>query len=357
MNIFLDNVPVGTTIGIDLNHFQLPASQPFHGFKHIPKHEGNTVHILHFQRDESGIRYGYWINSDRQKFINFQFDPIREIMVPQLEIDNNSAVNKFDNCQHLMVEYPSNEYSEEWQELVKYIRWKEVRLWCESEFNSESYVYVDSSMTSMEEANMLQKRVGDVRHNMILAPTDEITFRYTPIRFKDPESMRPEFKMQDFLDKSWYLMQVILIKYHYSNLKSLFGELQFSYLNSILFANYGSSLQWHNIIELVCFSDCLTEGKYKEIMEQLDSLLCTQMKRIPEEYREFLINIELLQKCVRRSKVPLPSWKTLIQEQFLNETYIEEEDQDHEGSYNEDDNEDENEYAPAIASQVVYTSR
>ncbi|CDO95024.1 unnamed protein product [Kluyveromyces dobzhanskii CBS 2104] len=356
MNIFLDNVPAGTTVGVDLNHFQLPASKPFHGFKYLPKYNGNTIHILHFQSDETGIRYGYWINSEHHRYAVFQYDPVRELMVPQPDVSNEEATYRFEQCQHLMIEYPENEDSEQWKQLVEFIRWKEVRVWCESEYNHESYVYVDSSMTSTEEANILQKRIGDTQQSMILAPTTECTLGYTPIRFKHPDSMRPEFKMHDFLDKSWYLTHVILTRYHYSNMTSLFGELQFSYLNSIIFANYGSSLQWHNIIELICFSDCLAEQKYGQVMGKLDSLLCVQMNRLPEEYEDFLINTQLMQSCVKNSTVPLPAWKKLAKEKFLGETESEAEAADPDVEY-EAASSDEDEYAPTVASQLIYGAR
>lgn len=373
MNIFLDNVPAGSTIGIDFNYFQLPASKPFHGFKHVPRYNSSNIHIVHFQHDESGIRYGYWINTESIKFCSFSYDSQREIMVfqngsePQMEY-------RFEQCQHLMLEYPENEDSDQWRQLVSRIKWKEVCHWVRQEQDDPNFLaFVDSTMTTAEESNLLQQRASNAQQSTILAPATESTLQYTPIRFKHPESMRPDHKMEDFLDKSYYLTCVILPKYHYSSVHSLMGELQFCYLNSVLFANYGSSMQWHNIIELVCFSQALCEGKYRVIMQELDDMLCMQTSRIPEEYMEFLINEALMARCQAESLVPLPHWKQMLAARaaeaaggaggggdaaaadtnFMSRDITE---NNNFASFVDSESE-EDEYQPAVASQVVYRRR
>lgn len=142
-------------------------------------------------------------------------------------------------------------------------------------------------MTSQEEANLLEKTLAS--HDSLGAvpyhssssdgnsneeKNQERTLNFTMIKFKSKEAIRIGHEMNDFQDKSFYLNEIILKKYYDSSIDNLFGELQFAFLNTILFCNYASSLQWHNILELICFSKQVEQEK----IDELDHILQVQIK-------------------------------------------------------------------------------
>lgn len=364
MNVFIDQIPCESIVGIDFNHFPLRVKQEFHGFKGIPTDEQSAIHVIHFQHRETGVRYGYWFFSKESESIRFSYDIEREIMVPAEIGADSTHHRRFQECQHLMLDYPKDENYDDWIVLTNQIRWKEVTHWCENVAWNKALPYVDSSMTTMEENRLLQKTVmsgskPNAKQGTILVPSNEPTLRYTPIKFKSNEAIRSAHKMEDFLDKSWYLCNQILPKYHYQNLHSLFGELQFCFLNSMLFANYGSSLQWHSILELLAFSTCLAhDPKYKDIVPTLDALLALQTTRIPEEYVEFLLNEDLLVRILTMSPIQslLPLWRRQVEDRHLLHTdHVTTQDslQAEHGRYSDTDNED----GPVVVSRTVYYDR
>ena len=126
-------------------------------------------------------------------------------------------------------------------------------------------------------------------------------------------------------------------------------------------------MQWHNIIELVCFSQALCEGKYRAIMQELDDMLCMQTSRIPEEYMEFLINEALMTRCQAESPVPLPHGKQMLAARAADagggggaaDTNFMSRDITENNNFPSfvDSESEEDEYQPAVASQVVYRRR
>lgn len=309
MNIFFDNIPEGTTLGIDLTHFVFQVGQPFHGFKNIPQ-SASSIHCVHFQHGHNGLRYGYWFNTREIPFVHITYDSNKECMTPQYnEALLDSYSNRFLQCQQFMLDYTQHQKNENWPILTDEIRWLHILHWCETPISHHVFPYLDSSVTTMEESTLLHSTLTknthspkSLAHTSILAPPNELSLRYTPIRFKSSEAIRPDHRMLDFLDKSYYLTHVILPTYHHQNINSLLGELQFAFLNSLLFANYGSALQWHNILELFSASSCLiSDPSFSFFPSKLDTLLSLQLSLLPTEYAQSLLNLSVLSHAITDS--------------------------------------------------------
>lgn len=297
MEIFIEEVPHAVTIGIDTYSFEVKQGQPFQGIKNIPRDP--SLHVVHFQHSEEGSRYGYWFQSTASDFIQFQYDRTQELFVPKgvhEDSDRRDACYKFESVSALMVPYPSLDEEDAWQELTNRVRWVDAQY---SAGCSGEFVYVDSVMTTEEEKTNLTKvlaqRPGPAPAAAPVAP--EPTLNYTPIAFKSRTAIRATHHMQDYLDKSYYLRQVVLAQHHRGSMYSLLGELQWSYLNAMLFGSYGSSLQWHNIIELICSSSDVTETEIAE----LDRVLERQLRTVPEIYADSLLNEHVWLRCLTDS--------------------------------------------------------
>lgn len=298
MNIFVEDIKQDVIIGIDLYSFEVKAAQPFFGVKNVPLLP--TLHVIHFQQTENGLRYGYWFETDQNAYMQFQYDATKELFVPKYQIDDqsrNDAYNRFQKTQHLMIAYPSVDEEDRWHELTKHVRWSAVK---HSTASGGYFAYVDSVMTTTEENNLLSKVLAnrcESSKREIVVPDTEAVLNYTPIVFKSTEAIRPQYKMEDFLDKSWYLGHVILPRYHHNSFYALLGEFQWAFLNAMLFANYGSSLQWHSILELVCFSSTIAP----EHVRAFDEVVAHQLTVIPAPYCETLLNEQVWSKCMLRS--------------------------------------------------------
>lgn len=304
MHIFIDNSPVDLTIGIDHFSFEISkdrSNQGFYGIKNIPVDP--SIHVIHFQHSDNGIRYGYWFESDISEYLQFKYSAQEEIFVPSVPSDDqeaNSYYNKFQELNYLMLGYPSIDEGDTWYTLTRYLKWKELVHISENKKCNRQLIYVDSSMTTREENTLLNKvlkaRNKDTEQEIII-PSAEPILNYTPIVFKSVAAMRSDHKTEDYLDKSWYLKNVILQQYHYNSMRSLFGELQFALLNAVFFGNYGSSLQWHNILELICLSSQVET----KLIRELDTIVSNQLKIIPEPYAEILLNEQMWAKCLLNS--------------------------------------------------------
>ncbi|CUS21542.1 LAQU0S03e04940g1_1 [Lachancea quebecensis] len=297
MEAFIDQVPHAVTIGIDTYSFEVKPGQPFHGIKNIPREP--ALHVVHFQHSDNGTRYGYWFESDAQHYVEFTYDREKEIFVPRTlssDSDRSDGQRRFEQVNALMVAYPALDEEDSWYELTKHIRWPNVQriAGCSSKL-----VYVDSAMTTSEENKNILKALSKSGQTQMDAATStaEPILNYTPIVFKSREAIRDDHKMEDFLDKSYYLHKVVLPHHHRNSMRSLLGELQWAFLNAMLFGSYGSSLQWHNVLELVCCSSTVSQAHVSE----LDNALSRELRVVPELYVDTLLNEEVWVRCLDES--------------------------------------------------------
>ncbi|CAL9735712.1 A1 cistron-splicing factor Aar2p [Monosporozyma servazzii] len=297
LSLLIPDIPIDVTIGLDQYSFSVSKGQIFNGIINIP----NGLHIIHFQN--GGIRYGYWFHRDEARHNYYlQYDEITEIFEMKVEDD----VVKYDNILHeykqkgTLAEYPKLQENEQWVPLSSYIDWDQI---VKSVENNEYSIYVDSSMTTREENDLLNKTLGNSTGE------DEKCLNYTPIKFKSRDAIRQGYEMEDYMDKSYYFNDIIVKQYYRGNIRFYYSELQFSYMNSVIFGNYGSSLQWHSMIEVICFTKKI-RGEYNDIMSIIDEILFQQLKILPEEYTEMLLNEDMWRRCLFESFQGLKLTKT-----------------------------------------------
>lgn len=355
MNIFVNPVSFDLIIGIDHYSFELKCNQPFHGFKNIPQ-SSPKIHVVHFQYGMNELRYGYWFEADISNFIEFQFDKTSEIFVPSICEKNDLLINKFGMLQQLLVPYPQIDEDDKWNELTMFINWKNIKRWNSSGLDDTDglFVYVDSSMATAEEHILLKKSLSKLDNTNIESsgPIDQNLIEYTPISFISKDALRDDFKTIDYLDKSWYLNN-ILERYHHKSIRSLLGELQYSFLNSFIFSNYGSSLQWHNIIELICQSSDVN----RNIINLLDNILTKELFMISQDYLETLVNESVWNRCIYNSiqadnlcKTRAKFFELIPQESELNDEL-----EDSTSICRDIDSDDE--FKPVVVRKIIYTPR
>ncbi|CCK69458.1 U5 snRNP complex subunit AAR2 KNAG_0C03540 [Huiozyma naganishii CBS 8797] len=285
--IVIPQISHDTVIGIDQFSFSVKKGHPFCGIVNIPA----GTHVIHFQNDGEGssLRYGYWFRDGDYCFTYDDDDTL--VMSEELDTAKfESNVAQFGKVAGGVIEYPKIDEEAKWYSLSKFILWDQI-----SQFAPPSKYHniipVDSSFTTLEEHDIVSKTLdhSQDREGGNLATT----FQYTPIRFKSRDAIRPGHEMTDFRDRTFYLNDVILPRYYRNKMQLYFSELQFSFLNGILFGNYGSSLQWHSLVELVCSSTKLPRENDGIIIQQVDEILACQMDTFPEEYFDVLLNKEM----------------------------------------------------------------
>ncbi|CAR26172.1 hypothetical protein ZYGR_0E01550 [Zygosaccharomyces rouxii] len=261
--LYGSNSPIDVVVGIDNFTFELKAGQPFGGIKNISP----GIHVLHWGDDS--MRYGYWFDVKNQYQIVYRE---RFELVPNTSIEYQQEV-----ASHLqfMVTYPREG---PWGELSRYVSLEQAQM-----ITGDSRAYADSSMTSLEESQMLQRTLSQGSMDI---PNSDPVFHFHTIKFKSLEAIREDHKAEDFMDKSYYLNQVLLPEHYGNHFDRLLGELQFAFLNVMVFGNYGSSLQWHSIVELISFSSRVN----KDTIRRFDGILSLQIDNLQQEYADFLLN-------------------------------------------------------------------
>lgn len=309
--LIYSSVTLNITIGIDQYSFQVQSGQPFYGIKNIPT---SGIHSIHFQvaesiekDDNSSLIYGYWFDSKEvlNRSLYLRYNESSELF--QIVEESNLAVyhERVKEYSHLMVTYPQIsdiENEGNWFQLTECMSWDDISKICKSPFPYSTYfAYADSSMTTKEEMDLLHKK-------LYISSTEskfnENYFQYTEIKFKSVEAIREGFKMQDFMDKSYYLNEVILKKNFKGIVTKLLGELQFAYLNAMKYGNYGSSMQWHSIIELITQSSQISnynQDQTKQFFAKLDVILSTELKALPEPYVDILLSESVWKRCISSS--------------------------------------------------------
>ena len=248
-------------------------------------------------------------------------------------------------------------------------------------------------MTTKEENETLRNilKNGSVKENDNNDSRFEIKneqyLEYTPIKLKSREAIRRGHEMEDFMDKTYYFNEIIINKYYNGNLDLYFSELQFTYMNTVLFGNYGSSLQWHSMIEVFCFTKKIrnwnnNKNNMNDVISTFDDILYQQLTLLPEEYIEMLLNEDMWSKCLLDSyqgpklsktrelmKKKLPQiFKNSKSSETVNkdtdEQYTKENDMQEDGnSYMEEDEQDmlppidsdnEDDDGPVIVERLIY---
>lgn len=287
--ILFPHITRDVIIGIDHYSFEVKANQPFNGIIDIPS---RAIHVIHFQHiNENSVRYGYWFNQGDYYFLYNE-------STENFEIFKENNVDKFDTSlkqfmrRKTIAEFPKVDEGDKWTNLSERMTWKQISKVTGINKDTESFVYIDSSMTTKEENELLEKVLNGQAH-----AESEKEFNYTPIKFKSRDALRHNHAMEDFNDKSYYLNCVILPRYFDNLTDDYFGELQFAFLNSILFCNYGSSLQWHSLIELIYLSSKVDS----DFLKKMDRIVAYQIDTIPEEYMDTLVNITMWRRCIADS--------------------------------------------------------
>lgn len=379
-NILFVDITVEVIIGIDLGSFHVKQSQPFKGIVNIPHINNDSVHVIHFQHglasenDNNGLRYGYWFSEGNYYIKYNETEELYEIF---REFDNNKYNLKMQEYlnRNMVSEYPRIEEDNNWGIISDDISWtlvnKIVKNGDNDTMNEQNRIkYIDSSMTSLEENKVLQRTLNrgsnESKSNNLV---HENIFCYTTIKFKSNDAIRSTHRMEDYNDKSYYLNTVIIQKYMNGKISQLIGELQFSFINSIIFGNYGSSLQWHNIIELLFQSSDVSV----KIINKIDEIVSTQLTILPDEYKDILINEQLWETLLRGSfqGENVPRIRQKLTElhivEHINTKVIDDDQEEEHGEYRDDEDESNNYYhninssddedGPTVVGGIYYNKR
>ncbi|SMN18249.1 similar to Saccharomyces cerevisiae YBL074C AAR2 Component of the U5 snRNP, required for splicing of U3 precursors [Maudiozyma saulgeensis] len=386
-NIIFTNIAIDVTIGIDLGSFNVIKNQPFKGIVNIPHINGTDLHVIHFQHvikenhdgdsdgtnDGAWLRYGYWFTRGNYYVVYNENQELYEIFQENDAIKYELVMKEYIS-RNMVSEYPKIDEENRWEILSDKINWSIVKSIIIPE-KENNFVYVDSSMTTLEENDLLHRTLikdghfDDNENNNNNNNNNNLNdiFHYTRIKFKSKEAIRDNYKMEDFQDKSFYFNEIIINKKFSGEKNNFIGELQFSFLNSILFGNYGSSLQWHNMIELICQSSNIN----KNFIKFLDNILSVEINLIPNDYKDILINEKLWISLFKESfqKDNLPKTHSMLIKHHIIETETqheqeqeqEQDDEIDEINYDEDEETEyhrldssEDEDGPTIVQGIYY---
>lgn len=334
--------PRDVLVGIDQLSFQVKAGHPFCGIKNIP----DGLHVIHFSSSTSeeseSVRYGFWFEETTGKYL--QFDEAGGSYNMLHEPDEGKYEAMVQTHSHLMISYPKIEESN-WPGLTNSISWEQIGI-----ILGNPTLYVDSSMTTEEEFRVLGEKLKTRYSNH-----PDLHFHYTRIQFKSKDAIRQTHRMEDYTDKSYYLNHVIVPREYHGHINRLLGELQFAYCNALLFGNYGSSLQWHSIIELITFSSQVSP----KFIKKFDSILALQLETFPDEYQDTLLNKQLWSRCLTASH----TGKSLVQTSRVYDSKFNANSTDEDSDYAIEanlpniDDEEQDEDNPTVVGGVYYVRR
>lgn len=301
INILFSDIPVSVTIGLDHYSFDVAKGQIFNGIIGIVQ----GLHSIHFQH--GGVRYGYWIHQSNDYYVQYNGDSETfELKIEEDTVKYENILNSFKQ-RGTVVAYPKIQEDDTWTPLTKYIKWDQIVRITQS---NSSVIFVDSSMTTRDENETLKTvlKNGPVKGNDDDDDDDdprsennnERYLEYTPIKFKSREAIRRGHEMEDYIDKTYYFNEIIVNKCYNGRLDLYYSELQFAYMNTLLFGNYGSSLQWHSMIEVICFAKEIRNGDSTDnsSINIIDQILSQQLTVLPEEYVEMLLNEDMWYNCL-----------------------------------------------------------
>ena len=301
------------------------------GIKNIPcdtnaADAGHQLCLITFQHghinseESDSMIYGYWLplvepvshNSLQSKKINygFMYATQTEKFIPYVISNADTANKRLVQVAPHMVSYDNAETVERhnlWTVLTTNIDTKLLEnIICETQaivfpelvpsmVDNYFYYHVDTSLTTEEEETQWNHLVDEKSGSAFLQNKQDSNqnslLHYTCIKFKSLEAIRTSHKMNDYMDKTYYLRKIISSTV---NGKNLLGELQLSYILMCAVGSYGSALQWHNLLELFQLSSQLEQCID---VVHLYKLLETQLKYLPNEYKEVFLNAEVFQRC------------------------------------------------------------
>lgn len=298
-HIIIRHIPSDVIFGIDNFSIGLSCQQSNIYVKDI----SNGIHIIHFQDKVSDLRYGYWVKEIENLYIKYNdINKQFELFSEMDEIKYDSVLKGLETSfPHNVINFPK---INENYIIYNYLNWEDICRCLRISSKDDKFGYIDSGMITQDERNLLETQLKKVQNrNCNIAEADvtgrsnndsqkkqEKIIEYTTINFKSRDSIRRGFEMIDYLDKSYYLNEVLLKRMAHG-WYSLLSELQFSFLNFFTVGNYGSSLQWHYIIELVILSSKVDN------IGLIDDVVSTQLRILPEEYRDTLLNLEMWARC------------------------------------------------------------
>lgn len=323
--VIFSNIPENWLVGIDLQFFN--TNRILKGIKLIP----DGIHVLHFAKDQSSIRHGFYINCKEGDVVICYWDAKEEKILIDDEIGElniTKEMSKLSEYYSFMISCPPDP---EWKKLTTYIN-----------FGQVNYILprgkrIDSVLTSTDENNLLldalhksaesRNIANDPIVNSIIDQSDE-EIKYTLIDLK--KTIRPNGeaseKTKDSLDKSWFFNQLLTSGYN-SNEDMLLSEFQQSFLNMIIFGNYSSSIQWLKFIKVVLNCKEIVESKLSFFEKFLD-VLYVQFQKFQEEYMDEFISEDFLdttisefeysvkEKILRSLIKKIIDLKNLLQEKF-----------------------------------------
>ncbi|CCH46630.1 hypothetical protein BN7_6225 [Wickerhamomyces ciferrii] len=293
--VIFNNIPENWLVGIDLQFFN--TNNILKGIKLIP----DGIHILHFAKDQSSIRQGFYINAKEGDIILVYWDSQEEkILVDEEigEININKELSKISEYYSFMINYPNDEH---WEALTKYINIGQVA------FILPKGKKIDSVLTSSDENNLLLDTLykssksrnlsQDPIINSIIDQSNE-EIKYTMINLD--QTIRPNGnsieKTKDSLDKSWFFQKILNSGFN-DNENLLLSEFQQCYLNMIIFANYSSSIQWLKFLKIL-FNVKESIQERLNFFENFLDVLTIQFEKFQEDYIDEFINEEFLDKSI-----------------------------------------------------------
>lgn len=293
--IIFSNIPQDWLVGIDLQFFN--TNHILKGIKLVP----DGIHIVHFAKDQSSIRHGFYINAKEGDVIICYWDEKDEKILVDDEIGElniTKEMSKLSDYYSFMISYPPDP---EWKKLTQYIN-----------FGQVNYILprgkrIDSVLTSSDENNLLldalqksatsRNLTQDPIINSIIDQSDE-EIKYTLIDLN--KTIRPDGsaseKTKDSLDKSWFLNQLLVSGYN-SNEEMLLSEFQQAFLNMIIFANYSSSIQWLKFIKVIMNCKEILNGRLIFFEKFLDVLI-VQFGKFQEDYMDEFISEDFLDTTI-----------------------------------------------------------
>lgn len=293
--VILSNIPEDWLVGVDLQFFN--TNRILKGIKLIP----DGIHILHFAKDQSSIRHGFYINAKEGDVVICYWDAENEKILVDDEIGElniSKEMSKLSEYYSFMISYPSDP---DWKSLTRYIN-----------FGQVNYIlprgkWIDSVLTSTDENNLLldalhksaesRNITNDPIVNSIIDQSDE-EIKYTLIDLN--KTIRPNGepgeKTKDSLDKSWFFNQLLSSGYN-SNEDMLLSEFQQSFLNMVIFANYSSSIQWVKFIKIVLNCKEIVSERVLFFEKFLD-VLYVQFQKFQVEYMDEFISEDFLDTTI-----------------------------------------------------------
>lgn len=302
--VVFSNVPEGWLVGIDFHFFN--TNEVLRGVKNIE----SGIHVVHFGRDITSVRTGFWVQCDDDQVHVVYYDAQNEEFLCGDQVGEiNLAREKAKLYEYLpfMVSYVADS---SWVELTSHLDLDQIKFILNNGFK------IDTAMTSTEENSLLLQALAQSSNNRNL-PNDPVVssiidqsdqeIKYSQIETDKLKTIRPNGSQQektlDSLDKSWYFAQFLLVHYN-SSFPKFYCELEFCFLNFVIFGNFSSFYQWEKMLTLV-FKSFKFDASNLTFFKQFLHILVLQFRKLPDEYSSDFVNQRQLVKLVNDSEIEL----------------------------------------------------